>query len=132
MKKMLLTITMLLLAAPIYAAADRSPFTDVIYDSAPSITVQVNGEQYFLLGVNGTRRADIFKDCEAVYASKCRFMFAEQFSTTMEKIGRPVGETVKLDLYKMEGHQVLAIDNAPVTIENQEEVVVNRALRGEE
>jgi hypothetical protein len=111
---------------------ERSPFTDVIYDDLPSVTVQVYGEEYYLLAVNGVRRAVIMDKCESVFAKRCQFMFAEHFTSMMSVAGVELGETVTLDLYKMQGHQVLKLENVPVTAENQEEVVINRALRGEE
>lgn len=131
MKTFLLLLT-LSFSATAFSNEARSPFTDVLYDSLPSVTVEHNGQTYFLLSVAGIRRAQIMQACEDAYKNRCQYMFAENFIETMKTAGVDVGATTSLSLYKMENYQILNLDNQAVTAENQEQVVINRALRGEE
>lgn len=132
MKKTLLTLSLLISSITVSASDSRSPFTDVLYDALPSVTVQYNNENYYLLAAAGVKRADIMKSCEETYKQKCQYMFAENFLETMKNAGIDVGQTISLKLYKMDGHQILNIEEAAVTSANQEDVIINRALRGEE
>lgn len=111
-------------------AEEKSPFTDIFYDAAPSVKVQVQGETLYLLAINDVKREDIITKCEATYGAECSCMFAEKFTETMAQIGMSVGDTVSLRLYKMENHQVSTVDQ-PVTVENLEELVINRTLKNE-
>lgn len=115
----------------IASASERAPFTDIFFDQAPSVLVQVNDESYYLLSVNGVRRADIIDRCEAQFGSECQCMLAEKFTETMSAIGLEIGETVDLGLYYMANHQVFTLNNHPVTEENAENVFINRTLRNE-
>lgn len=108
-----------------------TPFTDVAFDAAPSVTVQVDGEEFYLLAVNNVSRADIIQACEAAYGAQCACMFAERFSELMTKIGRPVGATADLRLYRFSRHEVVAKPGQAVTEANFDEIKINRELRNE-
>lgn len=128
MKTIIATLT--LIFSSLSFAQEKSPFTDISYDAAPSVQVQVGGEMLYLLGIDGVKREDIITKCEAAYGQECGCMFAEKFVETMTTIGLPVGETVSLRLYKMQNHQVSTVDQA-VTVENMEELQLNRELKNE-
>jgi hypothetical protein len=112
-------------------ASERSPFTDIFFDQAPSVLVQVNDETYHLLSINGVRRAEIVSRCEAQFGSECECMLAERFTETMSAIGLNIGDTASLGLYYMATHQVFTLNNHPVTEENAEDLFINRTLRNE-
>ena len=128
MKTLLVTLTMII--SSLSFAEEKSPFTDISYDAAPSVKVTVGDQEYYLLAINDVKREDIITKCEATYADQCSCMFAEKFTETMTQIGVPVADQVSLRLYKMEGHQVSTVDQA-VTTENMETLKVNRDLKGE-
>lgn len=111
-------------------ASEKTPFTDVIFDAYPSVIVTHNETEYYLLSINGTRRAEVMAKCEAAYTEACSCMFAEKFTTMMSEIGYPVEENVTLGLYLMDTHEVLEVEVA-ATEANAEEVLINRALRNE-
>ena len=126
-KKAVQTLVLSLLALPALA---QTPFTDVFFDEAPYVKVQVAGATYNHLGINGNKRADIMEKCEAAYAEKCSCQFAEKFEETMAQIGLPVTGTVTLRLYTISNHSIQTID-VPVSAENQDELMVNREMRNE-
>lgn len=119
----------LLSGASTASAAERTPFTDMLFDAAPSVQVQMNGETFYLLDLNGQKRATIMEKCEAAFGAQCPCMIAERFTQTMAKIGLPVGDTVSLRLYRLANHSIETIPAAPVTADNQDEMMINRASR---
>ncbi len=125
-----LIFSSLLMLSSLSFAEEKSPFTDIFYDAAPSVKVQLQGEEFYLLAINNVKREDIITKCEASFGAECGCMFAEKFTETMSVIGLPVADTVSLRLYKMEGHQVSTVDQA-VTVDNMDELKINRELRNE-
>lgn len=113
-------------------AADvpTSPFTDVAFDAAPSVKVQIGGEEFILLEINGTARASLMQSCEASYGKECQCVFAEKFSELMAKIGQPLAAQATLRLYRFGTHEVLT-QTVPVTAANLDEIRTNRELRNE-
>lgn len=128
MKKLL--VLSLTLISCLSFAEEKSPFTDIFYDAAPSVKVQIDGEIRYLLSVNGVKREEIIQRCEATYAADCACMFAEKFTETMNTIGLPVGEQVELRLYKLEDHSISTVQQN-VTVENMDELRLNREMRNE-
>ncbi len=116
------------LSSTAYAAT--SPFTDVKYDSLPSITVEVEGKDYFLLALNGVRRKEIIDKCSALYGESCGCMFAEKFSEMMDNIGFPIDDQVTAKLYRFQGHQISTV-TLNATEENTETILDNRFDRDE-
>lgn len=110
-------------------AVEKTAFTEVLFDAAPSVKVQIGNDTFYLLSIDGVKRADLFTRCEAVFKEQCACYFAEKFTETMTKIGHPVGETVALRLYNFQNHQVTEIPSRPVSEENQMELRVARELR---
>lgn len=131
MKSIVLTTIFMYLFSGLAAAEERSPFTDVLYTDSPSVTVVYEDETYFLLSVNGIKRADIMTACEQSFGESCQEMFALNFLEVMAAVGATIGDTVDLRLYKFSGHRVVKIDGAAVTAENVEDIMFNRDLRGE-
>lgn len=111
--------------------SERTPFTDVLFDSAPSVKVEVNGDIYYLLAINGIKRADLIADCEQKFGAACACAFTERFSDTMAKLQHPVGDKVELRLYRLDNHQVLTLADQAVSNENQIQLMINRELRNE-
>ena len=109
---------------------EKSPFTDVLFDSAPSVVVTVNGINYHLLSINGLKRADIMLQCETKFTSNCQCMFAEKFSSMMQDLGYELNNKVNLGLYLFQTHEVSNVE-IELTEENSEEVKINRSLRNE-
>lgn len=129
-----LFFTATLATSPVKAAAESgtaTPFTDVAFDAAPSVKVTVDGEEFYLLAVNGVARAEIIQACEAAYGAQCSCMFAERFGELMTKIGQPIGQTVDLRLYQFTTHQVVSKTGQAVSETNFDEIKTNRELRGE-
>lgn len=118
-------------AGALAASAEASPFTDVSFAASPSVKVQVEGEEFYLLDINGKARAQIIQQCEASYAADCQCAFAERFTEVMAKIGSPVAETVSLRLYRLASHEVITKANQPVNSANLDELKSNRELRNE-
>ena len=124
----ILLITLMSLTAKAQTA--RAPFSDVLFDSYPSVKVEVNQQTYYLLSINGVRREQIFDTCEQQLGADCQDLFAENFEETMATLGMPVGDTIELGLYFMRNHAVTTetVDN---TAENQELIIQNRVFRGQ-
>lgn len=131
MKSLLLTLALMASFTQGAFAEEKSPFTDVLYDSAPSVTVEYDGETYFLLAVNGVKRADIMDACTQKFADDCQEKFALNFLEVMAAAGQTITDTVDLRLYKFSGHRVVTVEDAAVTAENVDEILFNRELRGE-
>lgn len=114
------------------AQVEGSPFTDVQFDSFPSVKVEVEGEVYYLLAVNGVRRQEIFDSCLQKLGSEetCQDMFAEEFVDLMTALNMPVESSVELRLYTMRNHSISTVE-ADVTLENLNLVIQNREFRGE-
>lgn len=110
--------------------AATSPFTDVKYDDLPSITVTVEGKDYYLLAINGTRRVEIMNLCDQEFGADCGCMFAEKFSEMMSTIGLSVGPQASVRLYQFAGHQIKTV-TLDVTEENTESILDNRFDRDE-
>ena len=123
-------ITLFSLLFSLSALSASSPFTDVKYESLPSVTVEVEGLDYFLLNINGIKRAEIMKKCEQTYASECECMFAEKFSDMMSELGYSLTNKVSVKLYRMQGHQIKTID-VMMTEENTDSILDNRFMRNE-
>ena len=115
------------------AIVEKSPFTDVNYESEPSVTVEYEGETYFLLTVNDMPRTEIMTQCANVFGADCKTKFALNFLETMAAVGMPVtGDTVKLGLYKFATHTPSVVEAAKLTEANVEDIRFNRELRGED
>jgi len=128
----IILISLLLPLTSALAAVEMSPFTDVSYEQAPSVSVEYNGESFLLLAVNGMKRADIMTKCANVFGADCNEKFALNFLELMNAIGAPVtGDTVSLKLYKFAAHQVLEVEEAMLSEENVEDIRFNRELRGD-
>lgn len=122
--------SILLLAAPAHAF-EKTPFTDVLFDEAPYVKVEVDGEVYNLLSIDGVKRAVIMGKCEAAYGAQCACQFSEKFTETMASIGQPVGDSVALRLYRASSHSTQEVEARPVTSGNQEDLRINREIRNE-
>ena len=111
-------------------AAEKTAFTDVLFTSAPSIQVQVEGQMFYLLGINGISRADLMTQCQSTFGPQCQCQFAEKFTETMAALGQPVGETARVRLYQMADHSITESE-LPVNEDNQMELLINRERRNE-
>lgn len=120
-----------LLSFNAFTEEEGSPFTDIQFHASPSVLVEVDEEIYYLLEINGARRADIIQKCEKAYGDDCQFMLAEKFKETLRTVDIEIENSVNLKLYKMEGHVVLTKDNVPVTAENLDQIIFKRELRNE-
>lgn len=130
--KTLILAALILLSVTSIANVEKSPFTDVTFESVPSVTVTYDGDTYFLLAINDMSREQIIRECHNQFAADCEDKFTLNFLETMAAIGMPVvDDTVKLKLYKFAQHKIVVVDQAEVLEENMEEIIFNRELRGE-
>ena len=126
---LLLAFSFLFFTAAHADEGTATPFTDVAFDAAPWVKVTVDGDELYLLAVNGVARANIMQACEAAYGAQCGCMFAERFSEMMAKIGQPVGATADLRLYKFTTHEVVTKVGQSVSTANFDEIKTNHELR---
>ena len=113
------------------AATEKSPFTDVQYNKWPSVVVEHQGAEFYLLSINGTSREAIMSQCDAKFQQQCKELFALEFTYLMNEIGQTVGDTVSLKLYDFSTHSVINAANVPVTSDNLQSIIDRRAERGE-
>ncbi len=123
-------ITLISFFMSLSAISASSPFTDVKYEALPSVTVEVEEQDYYLLNIEGIKRAEIMSKCEARYAQECKCMFAEKFSVMMNELGYSLTNPVNVKLYKMQGHQIKTV-SLQMTEENTESILDNRFTRNE-
>ncbi len=132
MKTLLITASILFFINNVAANVEKSPFTDVTFESVPSVTVTYEGDTYFLLAINDMTREEVIIACHNQFAADCEEKFSVNFLETMKAIGMPVtNDTVKLKLYKFAQHRIVTIEEAEVLEENVEDIIFNRELRGE-
>ena len=131
MLRILVLVLSSFLAFTALAQTEGSPFTDVQYSNWPSVIVEHQGAEYYLLGINGTSREVIMNQCAAQFQEQCRDLFALQFTQLMNDIGQPVADTVNLRLYNFSNHAVVEAADVPVTAANLQLIKDNRAERGE-
>jgi hypothetical protein len=132
MKNLLITASILLFINNLAASVEKSPFTDVTFESSPSVTVTYEGDTYFLLAINDMKREEVINECHNQFAADCEEKFSVNFLETMKAIGVTVeNDTVKLKLYKFAQHKIVTVKEALLLEENVEDIIFNRELRGE-
>jgi hypothetical protein len=135
--KALFTALAIVLSLSIFAV-EKSPFTDVIYKQTPgapagvpTISVTLEGNDYYLLAVSDVEMKDIMIACVAAFADDCEEKFALNFVEVMLTVGVQVEDMIKLKLYQFSQHRVVTLEDALVLEENIDEILFNRELRGE-
>lgn len=131
MKKLLITLVF----AGIFSttqAQERSPFTNIGFGIFLGWGNFIKVENYnyfnedkthFIVEINGKGYKEIIKEAKELYGSKWKCQMAEHFVETMGALGVTIGETVDLKLYLFDGgHEVIEVNNVPVTVENLEEI----------
>lgn len=113
-------------------AEELSPFTDVQFDSLPSVKVEFAEQMLYLIEVNGVKREAIMRFCEATYGERCQCQFSERFSSLLTDYGFTTDsdKTVRLRLYDISTHEVKDVVSR-MTSENIEAIRANREFRGE-
>ncbi len=130
MKKLVLIFTLFLSLNAL--ATERTPFTSIDFGIFAGwgnfIKVQnpshFNGDKsHFLLEVNGKGYKDILKEAKELYGKDFKCRLAEHFVESMGELGVLIDQTVNLKLYIFDGgHEVITVENVPVTAENLEEI----------
>ena len=132
MKKLLFTLTLFVLFLSNAQTTERSPFTNIDFGLFLGWGNFIKVENYqhfkedkthFLVEVNGMEYKEIIAQAKDRYGDAWKCRMAEHFVETMSDLGVIIGETVDLKLYLFDGgHEVIQVDDVPVTYSNLEEV----------
>jgi hypothetical protein len=130
MKRIILLVTLFLSLNAV--ATEKSPFTNIDFGLFAGwgkfIKVQNpnffdQDRSHFLLEVNGKGYKEILKEAKELYGKNFKCRLAEYFVQSMGELGVKIESTVNLKLYIFDGgHEVITVENVPVTEENLEEI----------
>ncbi|MCF8060049.1 MAG: hypothetical protein K9K67_12180 [Bacteriovoracaceae bacterium] len=132
MKNLLIVTIFSILLVPSTQAQERSPFTNIDFGlflgwgnfiKVENVDLFDEDKTHFIVEINGKGYKDIIKEAKDLYGKNWKCQMAEHFVETMGALGVTVGETVNLKLYLFDrGHEVIEVNNVPVTEENLEEI----------
>lgn len=131
MKKLVIALALFSFIGSIQAQ-ERSPFTNIGFGLFLGWGNFIKVENYnyfredkthFIVEVNGKGYKEIIKEAKDLYGKKWKCQMAEHFVETMAALGVTIGDTVDLKLYLFDGgHEVIEVNDVPVTEENLEEI----------
>lgn len=131
MRVKLALFSLFFLAAFSSAANERSPFTGVNFSEYPSIKVTHEGTEYYLLNIDGVKRADIMSACESLYPNDCADRFTFGFVGLLSSLNIAgtdwsqdgALDFVNLKLYNVQNHSITDFSDVSVTEEKLSKII---------